>query len=104
MVSYPAPSDVRAMGAGFLPVRLHKGYLLSRYGVNINTAFLPLPYRKYATLTTPLTPAGLYRMINNQNPLIELCDCGVISRDSVEMKINKLIDANLLRTKCKVIK
>ena len=103
VVSYPAPSDVKALGAGFPPVRLHKGYLLSRYGVSINTVFMPLPYTKYASLTTTPSPEGLYRMIDNKNPLIELCDCGVM-RDSVEMKLNKLIDGNLLRTKCKVIK
>ena len=105
IVSYPDPADVRAGGSDFLPVQLHKGYLLSRYGVGRNTAFLSLTWAQYGALKTTPTPADLYKLIKSRNPLTELYDCGVAAfPDSVEKALNEIIDHRSLSKKCKGIK
>ena len=102
IASYPDPVDIRARADGFLPLRLHKGYLLSRYGVGKNTAFLKLTLKQYAALKTTPSPADVYNMILARNPLTELYDCGVtVSPDSVQKNLNKIIDRRLLRKQCK---
>jgi len=104
IVSYPDPADIRARGDGFLPIRLHKNYLLSRYGVDKNTVFLKLTLSEYAALKTTPTPEDIDKMILTRNPLTELYDCGIATHPgAVEKDLNQLIDHRLLRKKCKGI-
>jgi hypothetical protein len=102
IVSYPGPGDVKT-GSGYaLPVLLHKGYLLDRRGVGINTAFLKFTYEQYGNLKTVPSPGELYKMIVDKDPITEICDCGVRmeGKNSVE-QLNELIDSKKLKKKCK---
>jgi len=100
--SYPGPDDIKT-GSGYsLPVLLHKGYLLDRRGVGINTAFVKLTYVQYGNLQAVPSTADLYNMIADKDPMTELYDCGVRSegKNSVA-QLNDLIDKKQLKKKCK---
>ena len=104
IASYPDPVDIRAIGDGALPVVLHKGYLLSRYGVGKHIAFLKLTLAQYAALKAAPTPEDIYKLILTRSPLTELYDCGIANDpDSVIKDLNRIIDHRLLRKKCKGI-
>lgn len=55
IVSYPAPGDVRGME----PVELADGWLLSRRGVNKQTAFTRYTYQEYQALESAPSPSAL---------------------------------------------
>ena len=105
ITSYPGPDDVKT-GSGYaLPVLLHKGYLLDRRGIGVNSAFLKYTYEQYGDLKSPPSTAELYKMIVDKSPITEICDCGVRlgGSNSVDL-LNKLIDNNELKKKCKIYK
>jgi hypothetical protein len=105
VVSYPGPTDIQT-GSGYpLPVLLHKGYLLDKIGVGVNTAFIKLTYKEYSNLKTAPGSEELYNMIVDKNPVTVLCDCGVRNARKYTVKqLNGLIDKKLLKKKCTVIK
>jgi hypothetical protein len=105
IVSYPHPTDI-TVGSGYaLPTILKGGYLLDNRGINKNVAFLRMTYEEYAKLKNAPTLKELYNLIIDKNPLTELCDCGNKKAfTDIEAQLNKLIDSNTLRTKCKTIK
>ena len=105
VVSYPDPHDVKAGGKRMLPTELHKGYLLDNRGIGEHTAFLKMTWDKYAALPAAPSPAQLYKMIIDKDPMITICDCG--PRNAFKhptTELNKLVDTKTLPTKCKVIK
>ncbi len=105
VVSYPGPGDVKT-GSGFpLPVSLHGGYWLDKFGVGTNTAYIRLSYKQYSQLSNAPSPEELYKMIIVKSPLTELYDCGVRNGYNNSVKrLNGLIDKKLLKKKCKRIK
>ena len=105
IVSYPAPGDFKNGGANQQPVALHKGYMLDKRGINKNVAFLKMTYEQYAALTAPPSVEELYKMIIDKNPLTDICDCGPRkdNPDAVN-KLNAIIDAKKLHSKCKSLK
>jgi tRNA splicing ligase len=106
IVSYPHPSDIRAMGVKqALPSILNIGYLLDNKGIQKNVAFLNITYEEYAKLDTAPSLESMYDMIIDKDPLIELCDCGnKQALSDPRLQINHLIDEGSLRDKCRVIK
>jgi hypothetical protein len=105
IVSYPHPTDL-IVGSGYaLPTILNNDYLLDNRGINKNVAFLKLTYEDYAKLQNAPGLKELYSLIIDKNPLIELCDCGNKNAfTNIEVQLNKLIDSNILRSKCNTIK
>ena len=105
IISYPAPGDVKT-GSGYaLPVLLHKGYLLDKRGIGVNSAFLKLTYEEYSQLKELPSPAGLYDTIADKNPLTTLYDCGIRENGGNLVKeLNKIIDKKQLSKKCKAMK
>jgi hypothetical protein len=105
VVSYPDPVDVKT-GSGYpLPVLLHKGYWLDKFGVGLNTAFIKMTYEQYSKLKTVPTPDELFNMIVDKAPVTELCDCGSRQDRKYTVKyLNGLIDGRRLRKECKVIR
>ena len=105
VVSYPDPSDIRAGGSRFLPIVLHKGYLLSNYGISKNSAFLKLTFLEYGALQSAPSLEEFYNMIADKNPIKFLCDCGVAKNyGNAENELNEMIDKGLLKKKCKIIR
>jgi hypothetical protein len=105
VVSFPGPGDLVVNGKPALPVKLHHGYLLDRRGVGSHTGFLKLTYGQYSKLNDVPTPAALYKMVIDKNPMTELYDCGVNEGDNGSAAVlNKLIDGGQLKKKCKAIK
>lgn len=105
VVSYPDPADIRGASGYPIPIRLANGYLLDQRGINKNAAVLTITYQEYARLERAPSRSELFAMILDSNPLIELCDCGTRTAfTSVESQLNALIQNNVLRTTCRVVK
>ena len=105
VVSYPDPADIRGASGYPIPLRLANGYLLDQRGINKNAAVLTITYQEYARLERAPSRSELFAMILDSNPLIELCDCGTRTAfTSVESQLNALIQNNVLRSTCRVVK
>jgi len=105
IVSYPGPGDVKTGSDYALPVLLHKGYLLDRRGVGLNSAFTKYTYEEYGKLKEPPSTKELYNMIVDKNPLVELYDCGIRDNNKNSVgQLNLLIDKKQLNKKCKRMK
>lgn len=105
IVSYPHPADLLSGSRYPMPTLLNNGYLLDNRGIGKNVAFLKLTYEEYAKLKEAPALKELYDLIIDKDPLLELCDCGNKKAfTDLQKQLNKLIDNNTLRTKCKRIK
>ncbi len=104
--SYPDQSDIKTGGAGALPVLLHKGYLLDRRGVGINSAFTNYTYKEYSTLKELPSPAEFMSRITDKNPMVAMYDCGLKrGQDTALVKqLNDWIDHRELDKKCRRVK
>jgi hypothetical protein len=105
IVSYPGPNDVKNSQGYLLPVPLKKGYLLDKKGIGKNVAFLNITYEEFAKLSEPPSMEQLEKLILDKDPLVELCDCGNITRftDPVD-QLNDYIRHRTLSEHCKIIK
>jgi hypothetical protein len=105
IVSYPHPNDVKNSQGYLLPVQLKKGYLLDKKGIGKNVAFLNITYEEYAKLSEPPSMEQLEKLVLDKDPLVELCDCGNITRftDPVS-QINEFIQDRTLSDHCKTVK
>ena len=74
--SFPHPKDVFYNGKLALPVQLENGYLLDNRGISSNVAFLNITYEEYSKLDSTPPVDSLFNMIADNNPLIELYNCG----------------------------
>lgn len=92
IVSYPHPTDVKKGNKYATPTKLKNGYLLDNKGIGLNVAFLKLTYEEYAKLDETLSIAELKLLIIDDNPLIELYNCGLKSDfDNLEKQLNETI-------------
>ena len=105
IMAYPDPKDLITGSGLSLPVSLHKGYLLDRRGIDRQSVFIKMTYKKYSKLKTTPTPDELFAQIADNNPLTELYNCGQRNdqKNSVKM-INEYIDKGILNKKCKPVK
>ena len=102
VVSFPDPVDIKAAGNNAKPVHLHKGYMLSTYGIGANSAFLKTSFEEYASLPSVPAPNQLLTMIRNKKPFKMLCDCGIAGDAEKNIaELNRWIDDGLLGKKCK---
>jgi hypothetical protein len=105
IISYPAPSDIKAMGKRGYPTTLVSGYLMDNWGIGTNVAFLKMSYSEYAKLKAVPTVDKLYKMIKDKDPITEMCDCGMkMSFKEPQKEVNAVIKAGDLHVKCKVLK
>jgi len=105
IVSYPAPADLLDGATLRKPLQLKDGYLLDQRGIGVNVAFLNLTYEEYASLPEAPSKKVLLELIQDADPLLELCNCG--SRNAftgIAEQLDQLIDDGTLRQKCKTIK
>jgi len=69
ILTYPDPSDLLSNGEILLPVKLKKGFLLDRRGINVHSAFTSYTYESYAALKTLPSLDELYESIIDSDPL-----------------------------------
>jgi hypothetical protein len=102
IVSYPHPTDILVNDKFSYPTQLEKGYLLDNRGINKNAAFLNMTYEEYSKLETAPLLEKLFSMIVDNDPLIEIYNCGNRYTFKNEISdLNKLINNNeLMRCKC----
>lgn len=88
IVSYPHPRDVFYKGKLAYPTKLSNGYLLDNRGLNKNVAFTKYTYEEYSKLASPPNIDTLFNSIIDNNPLLELYNCG--SRYSFKNDVKEL--------------
>lgn len=102
IVSYPHPSDISVNGVFSYPTELANGFLLDNTGVTKNVAFLNMTYEEYSILETAPPLEALFLMIIDNDPLVEIYNCG--NRHTFKNEIsdlNKLINnSELSRCDC----
>jgi hypothetical protein len=76
ILSYPDPSDVLHKGELMVPVKLKRGFLLDRRGVNPNTVFTSFTYEDYSRLDNPPSLEQLQKSIIDKNPFEAIYRCG----------------------------
>jgi len=76
VVSYPDVLDIRRQGDGVYPVRLSGGFLLDNRGIGPGVAFLKMTYQEYAALEKTPRAEELFEMVRDDDPLLEMYDCG----------------------------
>lgn len=92
ILSYPAPTDIFYNNAFAYPTPLDNGYLLDNRGIGPNVAFLDYTYQEYSKLKQVPEMKILYKKIIDNNPLLELWDCGTRKQSKSEIEIyNALI-------------
>lgn len=102
IVSYPAPTDIFFNGSFAYPTLLENGYLLDNRGIGPNVAFLDYTYQEYSKLKQVPEIKSLYNKIIDNNPLLELWDCGTRKQSKSEIEtyntliINKFPDCRQL--------
>ena len=101
--SYPHPKDIYYNAELALPTQLSDGYLLDNRGINANVAFLNITYEEYSKLDKNPSVDELLGMIIDDNPLIELYNCGNRYQYKDEVaELNSIITKNQLK-QCKKI-
>ena len=103
ITSFPHPDDVYYKGELALPTQLEDGYLLDNRGISANVAFLSFTYDKYSKLEKAPSVDELFNMIIDNNPLVELYDCGNRYQYKDEVaELNNMIKKQQL-TQCKKV-
>lgn len=99
IVSYPAVSDIKIGGKYTYPTKLLNNYLLDNRGITKNIAFLSLTYEEYGKLEKTPTPEELFKKIIDDDPLLEIYQCGIKSdyKNIIE-EINRLIQEDKLNS------
>lgn len=97
IVSFPGVSDLRSKDEFLLPVKLKKGFLLDRRGINAHSVFTKYTYQEYAAMDAPPSPGELFESIVEMNPFIVIYDCGKI-KDTKDI-IKQLND--IIKNDCK---
>ncbi|MBP5365268.1 MAG: hypothetical protein J6Y82_05030 [Bacteroidales bacterium] len=103
IVSFPAPTDVKAGDVYLLPTKLAKGYLLDNRGIGINSVFTKYTYKEYSALTALLSLGELKQSIVDYEPIAELWISSSPSSISVD-EINSLINSKSLSKRFKRLK
>lgn len=102
IVSYPHPKDVRNDSTLMYPVRLENNFWLDRVGIGTNVAFLGIGMKEYSELTEPLSLEEMEGLIIDNDPLLEMWNCGPKANSTeIISALNNLILNNNLESKCK---
>ena len=103
ITSFPHPKDVYYKGKLAYPIQLKDGYLLDNRGVSTNVAFLSITYDKYNKLEKAPSVDSLFNMILDNDPMVELYDCGNRYQYKDEIaELNNIITTKQL-TQCKKV-
>ena len=101
IISYPHPTDVFYKKKLAYPINLDNDYLLDNLGITINTAYLSLTLKEYSEYKDVPSLIELYKMIIDDNPIVEFYNCGNRQDLTNEIiDINKIITGRLDKCKC----
>lgn len=104
IVSFPSPKDLYYKGKLAYPTQLDGGYLLDNRGISANVAFLNITYEKYSKLDSTPATESLFALILDNDPLLELYDCGNRYQYKDEVaELNSIINNEQL-DQCKKVK
>ncbi|MBP6699006.1 MAG: hypothetical protein KA175_15400, partial [Flavobacteriales bacterium] len=79
--------------------------LLDKRGIGLNTAFLKMRYADYAALDQAPALADMTAMIADNDPLVELCDCGPRTAfKDIPSEVAKIVADGALAKRCKKLK
>jgi len=93
IVSYPGSNDVYTNGELAYPIALNDGYLLDKRGINEHVAFVNISYDTYSKAMRVFTKDQLFEMIINDDPLVEMYHCGIVTDyKDIEKELNDIID------------
>jgi len=96
IVSYPNMTDVLPNN---YPIKLNKGYLFGN--VSVNSGFLKLTMEEYSVLKELPSPEKLYDLLMDDDPFLEMYDCGSRSEfKELEKELNQVIDDGDLASRC----
>ncbi len=101
IVSYPAPSDLKANDELLLPTKLENGYLLDNRGISVNSVFTKYSYSEYSAFTQSPSLVDLKQFIIDNNPFDEIWIC---KQSLTVEEINKLIKENALNQQFERVK
>ncbi len=105
ILSYPSPKDLISQESYLYPIKLKKGYLLDKKGINTQTAFLNMNYLSYSRLLKSPNVNELYKLILDKDPMLEIYDCGNrYNYNDLKNDLNQIINKGLLKNKCKQLK
>lgn len=99
ITSFPHPKDVYYKGKLAYPTQLEDGYLLDNRGISANVAFLNITYDEYSKLEKVPSTDSLFGMIIDNDPLVELFNCG----NRYQYK-DEIVDLNNMIKKRQLIK
>lgn len=104
ITSFPHPTDIFYKGKFAYPTQLEDGYLLDNRGISANVAFLNISYDEYSKLEKAPSIDSLFEMILDDDPLVELYDCGNRYQYKNEVvELNSMISKNQLKQCKKVV-
>lgn len=104
IASFPHPRDVHYKGKLAYPTQLEDGYLLDNRGISANVAFLDITYDEYSKLKKAPSIGSLFDMILDNDPLVELYDCGNRYQYKYEIaELNNMIENKQLARCRKVV-
>jgi len=98
LISYPATTDIYYKGELALPTKLNNGYLLDNRGITKGVAFLNISYKSYSTIEITPPPELIFKMILDDDPLVEMYNCGTRNEyQDIVNELNILIDKKKLK-------
>lgn len=91
LLSFPHPDDLQYQGKPARPTPLIRGYWLDNRGISQGVAFTSYTYEAYAALSRPPSVNELLSSILDDDPLLELYNCGPRERYTRIGELNQLI-------------
>ncbi|MCX6251516.1 MAG: hypothetical protein NTX61_12280 [Bacteroidetes bacterium] len=104
ITSYPGIRDIYTHGVLAYPDILANGFLFDNRGIGPNVAFLKYTYTDYQRLEKMPSAEELWKQILDNDPIIEMYQCGTRSQYSDPVtELNKIITDGKLKD-CKKLK
>ncbi len=98
IVSYSGPGDLTYQGKLAYPTELENGYLLDNIGIGENVAYLSLTIDVYTKSAKAFTTDELFKLIIDNDPLVEMYNCGNRNSFKNDVKeINEIIKNKQLK-------
>lgn len=101
IVSFPDTKDIPYERESTYITELKQDYLFDNRGIGPNTVFLNITYEEYSELDDIPSQEEFFNMIIDEDPFIEIYDCG--ERNSFkdkEKELNKIIEEDRLDEEC----
>lgn len=95
ITSYPAITDITKNCEFKVPTPLDKGFLLDNFGLSANSVYTSYTFEEYAKLEKEPTIQELMNRIIDDQPIIEMYNCGKRSEFETTKEVNYFIKHKL---------